>query len=331
MPAESVDLLPLKEYDHVVVFTSGGKDSMATMLLAMECGLKDRIIAHHHLVDGREGSTLMDWPITESYIEEVCHALSIPLDLSWREGGIERELLRQPGQATAPIHVTTHDGRRWRTGGKGPPSKDGRMKFPQVTADLRTRWCTPVVKIDVGRSALSTDPLFDGKKVLVITGERAEESPGRAKYLEEELHRCNAPGRKKRLVHAWRPVHKWPEKDVWEIMERWKVRPHPAYELGFGRCSCMTCIFGSANQWATIRMIDPGRFERIAQLEEQFNCTINRTKSVRVQADKGTPYPAAVERPDLVKLALSRHYLQDVLVTNWALPAGAFGESAGPT
>jgi 3'-phosphoadenosine 5'-phosphosulfate sulfotransferase (PAPS reductase)/FAD synthetase len=191
------------------------------------------------------------------------------------------------------------------------------------------------VKIDVGRSAIATDPAFIGKKVLVITGERAEESPGRAKYLQEELHRCDAQGpRKRRLVHAWRPVHKWSEKDVWRILETWNVRAHPAYEIGFSRASCMTCIFGNADQWATIRYIDPQRFERIAQYEEQFNTTINRKLSVRVQADKGRPYEAAVKSPELVALALSETYNSWELIVpagTWKLPAGAYGESGGPT
>jgi diphthamide synthase (EF-2-diphthine--ammonia ligase) len=51
---------------------SGGKDSLAAMLLLLELGVSpERIENHHHEVDGREGSRLMDWPVTHSYMQKV--------------------------------------------------------------------------------------------------------------------------------------------------------------------------------------------------------------------------------------------------------------------
>ncbi|MFI4926375.1 MAG: hypothetical protein ACHP7E_01645, partial [Burkholderiales bacterium] len=62
------------------------------LLRLLELGVpRSRIECQHHLVDGREGSTLMDWPVTESYCTALCQALGVPLTFSWREGGIERE------------------------------------------------------------------------------------------------------------------------------------------------------------------------------------------------------------------------------------------------
>lgn len=57
------------DYDRYVVAFSGGKDSLACLLHLLECGVdRSKIELHHHLVDGREGSTLFDWPVTESYV-----------------------------------------------------------------------------------------------------------------------------------------------------------------------------------------------------------------------------------------------------------------------
>ena len=49
----------------------------------------------------------------------------------------------------------------------------------------------------------------------------------------------------------------------------------------------MACIFGSAAQWATIRLIAPALFERIAAYEERFGRTIQRARSIRALADLG--------------------------------------------
>lgn len=62
----------------------------------------------------------------------------------------------------------------------------------------------------------------------MITGERREESPNRAKYLEAEIHASNSQSR---IVHAWRPVIDWSEREIWEQYEKRRFLPHPAYLL----------------------------------------------------------------------------------------------------
>lgn len=58
----------LQAYDRFLVAFSGGKDSICCLLHLLEAGVNpDKIELHHHLVDGREGSTLFDWPCTEDY------------------------------------------------------------------------------------------------------------------------------------------------------------------------------------------------------------------------------------------------------------------------
>ena len=51
-------------------------------------------------------------------------------------------------------------------------------------------------------------------KILVVSGERRGESAGRSKYNEMEIHRTNATVKAHRLVHQWRPVIDYSEKDV---------------------------------------------------------------------------------------------------------------------
>jgi len=332
-PLPGAKMLPsapcdLDEYERIVVFFSGGKDSVACVLHLLDLGVdRSKIELHHHDVDGREGSQLMDWPVTRSYVQAAGDALGIPVFFSWKVGGLEREMLRK-NCGTAPITFTRGDGTLVTMGGdRSKPNT--RRKFPQVSADLRTRWCSSVSKIEVGDRLLNNDLRFLTGRTLVITGERAEESPGRAKYATFEPHRRdNRYGRKGRWIDHWRPVHAWKETQVWEILERYFVFAHPAYFVGVGRASCMGCIFGGSRQWATIRRYAPVHFKRIADYEKEFGVTIHRTKSVDQLADESEPYPAASE---WMALALSDTFDRPFFMDKWERPSGAFGESCGPT
>lgn len=321
----------LDQYDRFVVFQSGGKDSIACILHLLDCGVDpDRIELHHHDVDGREGSRLVDWPITRSYCEAFAKAFGLRLFFSWKAGGFEGEMLRE-NQRTAPTRWQREDGSIGQSGGDGGKVST-RRKFPQVSADLTTRWCSSYLKVMIGASLITGEPRFLNGKTLVITGERAEESASRARYKTFEPHRTdNRNGtRVKRWVDHWRPVHGWSERQVWDIIQKYRVNPHPCYWLGWGRCSCMKCIFGSPNQWASARTVDPEGFAVVADYEAEFGVTIHRVHSVIHQADKGVAYDM---EPAMKALAMSDYYPEELILVQgeWQLPPGAFGESTGPT
>lgn len=337
----------LGSYDMIIVAFSGGKDSMACLLHLLDSGVdRTKIELWHHDVDGREGSTLMDWPVTRAYCQAVASAFSLPIYFSWKVGGFEREMLRD-GTRTAPTSFEIPDCEATdreadfydlsyehviRTVGGTRGKLGTRHKFPQVSADLSCRWCSAYLKIDVCTAAINNQERFRNKRTLVITGERAEESKARANYKTFEPDRSDNRNGKRIVRHVdhYRPVHAWKETQVWDILAKHCVNPHPAYKLGWGRLSCMTCIFVSKDQWATIRAIANSKFEVIAKYEEKFGVTIQRKESVRELADKGTCYPAA-KNLALVKLAKGTAYTQKVVVGVWEQPAGAFGESAGPS
>lgn len=325
----SVALAPdLDDYDRYLVAFSGGKDSVACVLHLLECGVPaHKIELHHHLIDGREGSTLMDWPVTEAYCQAFAKAFGMKLYFSWRQGGFEREMLRD-GARTAPVAFDSEDGTLKIMGGDRG-KEDRRLRFPQQSSDLSVRWCSSYGKIDVFDRLLRNEARFRFAKTLVVTGERAEESTARAKYKPFEPHRADRRrGKAKRHVDVWRAVHSWQEEAVWAIMERHLVNPHPAYWIGWGRLSCRSCIFGSPSQWATIRKYMPHAFIPIANYEQSFGCTINRSKTVNQLADAGTPYECD---PEMLKLAESTEYTAQIIVPEWHLPPGAFKENAGPT
>lgn len=316
----------LSTYDTIVVAFSGGKDSLACLLHLLEMGVpREKIELWHHDVDGQEGSTLMDWACTRDYCRKVASSFGVPIYFSWKEGGFEREMLRA-NAPTAPIKFETPTGTQT-IGGAGPSNT--RRQFPQVSPDLRVRWCSAYLKIDVCASAIRNQERFQGRRTLVVTGERAEESASRAKYLTFEPHRADLrDGRKSRHVDQWRPVHAWTEVQVWTIIERWLINPHPAYRLGWGRVSCAACIFGSPAQWASLRIVNPAQFNTIAGHERAFGKTIKRKLNVVQTANAGTAY---VMDPVDIAAALSPTFDEPIFLSEWKRPSGAFGESCGPT
>lgn len=326
LPAE----LDLGSYDTFIVAFSGGKDSLACLLYLLLLGIPpERIELWHHDVDGREGSTLMDWPCTRDYCRAVAEAFGVPIYYSWREGGFEREMDRVDS-ATGRVVFETPTGLAYGgLGDAGPKGTRGGL-FPQVSPDLTVRWCSAALKIGVCDAALRGQTRFAGRRTLLVTGERAEESSGRAKYKELEPHRADLRGgRKPRHIDQWRAVHRWSEADVWAIIERYRVNPHPAYRLGWSRVSCALCIFGSPAQWASARAIMPGRWAAFGAKERASGKTVKRLLNVDAFADKGRPLTMA---PADIRAALSTTFDEPVILRHWTLPAGAFGEdTAGPT
>lgn len=324
---DGLTLAELLTYDKILVMMSGGKDSVACLLHILDLGVpKEKLELWHHDVDGHEGSELMDWPVTRDYCRKLAEAFDIPLYFSWKEGGFEGEMLRENARTRA-IHFETPDGLQQAGGTRGKLGT--RRKFPQVTANLMTRWCSAYLKIDVCTTAINNQHRFRGIRTLVVTGERAQESTARSKYEVLEPHKADLRNgrRYQRHVDAWRPVHKWTEAEVWAIMEAYKINPHPCYRVGFSRCSCMPCIFGNKDQWATVKAMDPERFEKLAAYETEFGVTLKRKVSLPVLAGRGTPYK--MSRAD-AEAAMARIFDEPIFVENWVLPSGAFGESCGP-
>lgn len=335
--------LELQAYDKYIVAFSGGKDSIACLLHLLTLGVDpSKIELWHHCVDGYtypvpgidEERPLMDWVCTVGYVKAVGKALGIPVYLSWRQGGFEREMLRE-NQDTAPCFFETPNGLMKAGGNSGKLGT--RRKFPQTSADLKTRWCSSSLKIDVCAIALRNQSRLEGIKTLFISGERAEESAARAKYLPVEIHRSDprrarkGKGKVDRYIDHWRPVLSWSEKQVWDIIKRFRINPHPAYRLGWSRLSCMTCIFGSKRMFASAFKLAPSRVQKLDRYEREFGVNIKRTGGSILEQIEGVE-PFEMFALD-IDAAMSSDWKEPIILPQgkWKLPAGAFGENAGPS
>lgn len=341
------------KYDTIIVTFSGGKDSTACFLHLLEEGVNpSKIELWHHDIDGR-GETFMDWEVTPDYCRKFAYAFGVPIYFSWKQGGFEKELNRE-NDYTAPIYFETPD-RVSHTKRSPTAKRSTRKKFPQVSPDLSVRWCSAYLKIDVCKSAIANQRRFDHKKVLVISGERGEESPNRARYHAFEKDKADnrfektyqkevtaifngkkkaflrniTIGKNDRHVDRSRPIKDWTESMVWNIIQRFKVRVHPCYYLGWSRCSCKFCIFGNADQMASAVKISPKQGKRIMAYEDKFGTTIKRNGSLEDLIQSGKPY-AGTDDSHLVQLATSGTYSESIFMEEWFMPAGAFGNGCGP-
>ena len=315
------ELLPLEDYDLVVVLLSGGKDSIACYYKLRELGVpKEKMEFWHHDIDGGHPNRRMDWRCTQDYVKTFAQAEGVPLRRSWRINGFFGELYRigasepvewmepETGEVRqcrlSPNYLKCQEIKEKATVDMEEQLKQHgcRMKFPAKTGDLSRRWCSAYLKIMVADTVMSNLSRLDeleqlgGKrhkfpaksgthqgrwcsgnlkaavqdsvtsnlektkgyvKVLVVSGERRGESAGRSKYNEMEIHRTNATAKAHRLVHQWRPVIDYSEKDVWEVLKRHRVNPHPCYRAGWNRCSCAMCIFSTPSLFAGIRELYP--------------------------------------------------------------------------
>lgn len=325
---EPHELLPLDQYDKILVAYSGGKDSLACLLDLLDRGVPpSKIELHHHDIDGG-GERLMDWPCTGAYVRATAEALGIPLVTSWREGGFVREMMRD-GDPTAPV-TYERDGERTTLPTKRE-TPGTRLRFPQVSADLSVRWCSSALKIDPFARVITNEPSYQGMKLLVVTGERRQESSARSKYAESEPHRTNTRSRR---VDHWRPIIDWGEEQVWDVIRRWNIRVHPSYSLGWGRTSCLACIFGNEDQWASVEKLSPDRFRRIADLERDFRSTIRKGQSVEELAARGREF-VSDQPSELRALAMSEDGFNKSMFflgpgEVWKVPPGAFKRCGGP-
>lgn len=162
------ELLPLEEYDLIVVLISGGKDSVACYLKLLELGVpKERIEFWHHDIDGGHPSRRMDWKCTQNYVKALADAEGIKLRVSYRVNGFFGELYRIG--ASEPIEwidPDTGEVKQCKLSSNYLKCKElkeqateemeellkkygYRMKFPAKTGDLSRRWCSAYLKICV--------------------------------------------------------------------------------------------------------------------------------------------------------------------------------------
>lgn len=205
-----------------------------------------------------------------------------------------------------------------------------RMKFPAKGGTHQGRWCSGNLKAAVQDSVTANlNETKADKKVLIVSGERRGESAGRAKYNELEIHRTNAEKKNHRVVHQWRAVIDYTEKDVWEVLKRNHINPHPCYRIGWNRCSCAACIFSTPPLMAGFKEIYPEEFEQLRKDEEILGFTLDNKKNLDEYVCGAKSCLKLDDEKAVHSILTGEFNKEDIFVDDWQYPIGAFHGSEG--
>ncbi|ENN8440249.1 phosphoadenosine phosphosulfate reductase family protein [Enterobacter kobei] len=246
-----------------IVSISGGKDSLAQSLRAIESGVQHLNVfadtGHEHpetmeyleyleqklgpvkrvkadftrQIEGKRKFIATRWPVT---LVEEC-------------GMTPEEAAERVAQALEILHPT------------GIPFLDLCMlkgRFPSTKA----RFCSTELKHHPVRDGVVLPALEEFEEVILWQGVRAQESPARANLSEWEEDADDTPG-----LHVYRPILKWQHEDVFAIAKRHGIKPNPLYQQGCSRVGCMPCIHARKSELAEIFSRWPEEIKRVAEWE----------------------------------------------------------------
>jgi 3'-phosphoadenosine 5'-phosphosulfate sulfotransferase (PAPS reductase)/FAD synthetase len=242
-PAESISP-NLAAYDVILVSSSAGKDSQASLDLVVEMARAAGVLARVLVVHADLGDN--EWPGTAELAADHAAHYGLRFEIVRREKGGEVETILDRVQERG---MWPDAARRWCTSDhkRGPVRK----LMTRVVTELRDSGQV------VGRPV----------RVLNVMGLRADEGPGRRKRSPYAVNESASNGR--RQVDDWYPIHSWTLTQVWERIASAGTRPHWAYAAGMSRLSCRFCVLASRADLVCSARLNPELAERYASVEER--------------------------------------------------------------
>lgn len=161
---------------------------------------------------------------------------------------------------------------------RGPLTMEQVIEKHGAFPSRKWRFCTRELKVEPLQRYLASL----GEEAVNAVGVRAEESEARARMPEWEWSDALE-------VETWRPLLGWSFEDVRAIHNRHGLAPNPLYLWGAERVGCWPCINARKAEIRLIADVDPGRFVRLADLEERISAAAGASRSW---------FQARLEHPD---------------------------------
>lgn len=256
-----------------LVSMSGGKDSTATAIVALETMPRDCL--YFAFAD-----TGNEHPLTYQYIDYLESALGIRIArlrrdftaewqhrLEWLQSDAPRiGNARNPPRGEAEIARVLKVFERGPTGNPYLDLCIIKGRFPS----RRAQFCTQFMK---------TEPLTDHALTLRDThaalwswqGVRRNESAARSRLSEFEALGAG--------MFINRPIARWNASDTFDAMRAYGIDPNPLYKLGMNRVGCMPCINASKAEIAEIAARFPEHIDRIEEWEAAVSAASWRQES----------------------------------------------------
>ena len=270
-----------------VVSVSGGKDSTATLLLALERLPKASIFPAF-------ADTGNEHEMTYAYVRRLAEFTG--LDIKWVKADFTeawwhlRDYVRDAWPLPSPKKKTFPEGvppeivarvlAVFERGPTGNPYLDLciiKGRFPSRKA----QFCTDELKKKPLNEYINNLVAEHGA-VESWQGVRADESESRAKLVERE--------RDGELFEIYRPILKWNVGMVFDQHKKHGIEPNPLYKLGMGRVGCMPCINAQKGELLEISKRFPEHIDRIEEWE--------RIVSEASKRSNATFFPSPEDRGD---------------------------------
>lgn len=244
-----------------VVSVSGGKDSTATLKLAVDRVGRENLIAIF-CDTGNEHAAVYEYL---DYLEQVLGVTITRLRADFSEQIAAKRRFIANDQRTG----RDKRGRklRWTNKAKrralavlhpsGNPFLDLCL-WKGRSPSRKAQFCTEELKRNIA-VAFQLDLIDAGHRVISWQGVRRDESLNRRSAKKSE--------RIGPRLWAFRPLVDWSAADVFSYCAEHRIRPNPLYLSGCDRVGCMPCINVSKGELQTISQRWPEHIERIAGWE----------------------------------------------------------------
>ena len=262
-----------------IIAVSGGKDSLATCLVA-----KDRGTPNVKLVFADTGH---EHPHTYEYIDYLERKLDmgpirrVKSDFSariegkrryiaehWPKDGVPQDKVDRALELLKPTGNPMLDACLW----KG--------RFPST----RRRFCTQYLKHEPIDKQVLIPALAEHAEVYLWQGIRRDESAARSKLETFEDH-PTLDG-----LTFYRPILDYSADDVFMLADIWGIKPNPLYKMGMARVGCMPCIHSVKDEIRNIAARVPEAIERLEAWEKLISEVSKTGVSVFMDARNSARY-----------------------------------------
>lgn len=244
----------------ILVSVSGGKDSTASLLLALEQGLPVRAVfadtgnEHQATYDyvrylSEKTGVQIDW-LKPDFAAKWWHRRDYIRD-KWPEKGVDAAVIQQA--------LTVLE-----KGPTGNPFLDLciiKGRFPSSVAQFCTQYLKrePMEQYTIG--------LLKGNDFIESwQGVRADESLRRSKLPQRDVEFGQWEPEKKGLL-IYRPILYWNVDQVFEQHRKHGIDPNPLYKQGMNRVGCMPCVNVAKDELLEISKRFPEHINRIEEWE----------------------------------------------------------------
>jgi len=234
--------IEIQDYETYVISYSGGKDSTATLLWALENLPRERLRVMFC-------DTGAEWPETYDYLSYI-----------ERETHLAIERISNEGESLPP------DSSKFRIWSSAPTLLEMVRRHGKWPSG-KIRYCTKYLKMYPLR-------LHAPSNSVLLFGERRAESKHRASLEKWDI---NGAGFHKSPI--FRPILDWSERKVWDYLRSHHILPNPVYNHAT-RCGCWCCIMAPKIQVLNFCRLHPEIAQEAAGLEQEIEHTWRKDQSI---------------------------------------------------